>query len=93
MFKAQHAEHLRLKKAGHIFPQVFFREVAEGRGGDKKPQPIVSFGKAWKSACKAADAEAGRRAEKWKDEMAPGEMWSLFGEKWVSEVNKVAGGE
>jgi hypothetical protein len=31
--------------------------------------------------------------EKWKDEMAPGEMWSLFGEKWVSEVNKVAGGE
>ncbi len=24
--------------------------------------------------------------EKWKDEMAPGEMWSLFGEKWVAEV-------
>jgi len=23
--------------------------------------------------------------EKWKDEMAPGEMWSLFGEKWVIE--------
>ncbi len=22
---------------------------------------------------------------KWKDEMAPGEMWSLFGEKWVAE--------
>jgi predicted ATPase len=21
--------------------------------------------------------------EKWKDEMAPGEMWSLFGEKWL----------
>jgi predicted ATPase len=21
----------------------------------------------------------------WKDEMAPGEMWSLFGEKWVAE--------
>jgi predicted ATPase len=21
--------------------------------------------------------------ERWKDEMAPGEMWSLFGEKWV----------
>jgi energy-coupling factor transporter ATP-binding protein EcfA2 len=31
--------------------------------------------------------------DKWKDEMAPGEMWSLFGEKWVSEVNQVAGGE
>ncbi len=22
--------------------------------------------------------------EKWKDEMAPGEMWSLFGEKWLA---------
>lgn len=22
---------------------------------------------------------------KWKDEMTPGEMWSLFGEKWVAE--------
>lgn len=22
---------------------------------------------------------------KWKDEMSPGEMWSLFGEKWVTE--------
>jgi predicted ATPase len=22
---------------------------------------------------------------KWKDEMMPGEMWSLFGEKWVTE--------
>ena len=21
--------------------------------------------------------------EKWKDEMAPGELWSLFGEKWL----------
>jgi predicted ATPase len=31
--------------------------------------------------------------EKWKDEMAPGEMWSLFGEKWVSEVAKNSGGE
>jgi integrase len=31
-----------------------FREVAEGRGGDKKPQPIVSFTKAWKSACRKA---------------------------------------
>ena len=28
--------------------------------------------------------------EKWKDELAPGEMWSLFGEKWVgsSEIAK-----
>jgi len=23
--------------------------------------------------------------EKWKDEMAPGEMWSMFGEKWLTE--------
>lgn len=23
--------------------------------------------------------------EKWKDEMTPGEMWSLFGEKWLAE--------
>jgi integrase len=50
----QHAEHLRLKKAGHIVPYVFFREVAEGRGGEKKPQPIISFGKAWKKACREA---------------------------------------
>jgi hypothetical protein len=20
---------------------------------------------------------------KWQDEMAPGEMWSMFGEKWI----------
>ncbi|MBI1902973.1 MAG: AAA family ATPase [Planctomycetia bacterium] len=23
--------------------------------------------------------------ERWKDEMAPGELWSLFGEKWLAE--------
>jgi predicted ATPase len=23
--------------------------------------------------------------EKWKNEMAPGELWSLFGEKWIAE--------
>lgn len=54
VLKAQHVEHDRLKKAGHIVPYVFFREVAEGRGGEKKPVPISSFGKAWKSACRAA---------------------------------------
>ena len=26
--------------------------------------------------------------EQWKKEMAPGEMWSMFGEKWVSESPK-----
>ena len=60
LLKAQHTEHERLKGAGHIFPQVFFREVAEGRGGEKKPQPIVSFGRAWKAACKAAGS-SGRK--------------------------------
>lgn len=25
------------------------------------------------------------RFEKWKEEMAPGELWSLFGEKWLAE--------
>jgi integrase len=50
----QLAEHERLKKAGHIFPNVFFREVAEGRGGDKKPKVITSLNKAWKVACRAA---------------------------------------
>ncbi len=24
--------------------------------------------------------------DKWKDEMAPGELWSLFGEKWLAEA-------
>ena len=38
----------------HILPYVFFREVADGRGGEKKPQPIVSFRKAWRKACRAA---------------------------------------
>jgi hypothetical protein len=23
--------------------------------------------------------------ERWKDEMAPGELWSLFGEKWLAK--------
>ncbi|HVA47766.1 MAG TPA: hypothetical protein VNH11_15465 [Pirellulales bacterium] len=22
--------------------------------------------------------------DKWKDEMAPGELWSMFGEKWLA---------
>lgn len=54
LLQAQQTEHVRLQKAGHIVPYVFLREIAEGRGGEKKPQPIVSFGKAWKSACRAA---------------------------------------
>ena len=51
---AQKAENDRLKKADQICRFVFFREVAEGRGGEKKPQRIISFGKAWKAACRKA---------------------------------------
>jgi integrase len=54
LLKRLHAEHLRLTKAGHILPNVFFREVADGRGGEKRPRPIVRFTKAWKAACRAA---------------------------------------
>ena len=50
----QHAEHQRLKLAGQIKPWVFFRMVAEGRGGARQPKPITAFTKAWKSACAAA---------------------------------------
>jgi predicted ATPase len=28
--------------------------------------------------------------ERWKDEMTPGEMWSLFGEKWLIELGATA---
>lgn len=54
LLAAQHAEHLRLKRKGRIIPQVFFRSVAKGRGGEPEPKPIRSFGKAWKAACRAA---------------------------------------
>jgi integrase len=54
VLETQHAEHLKLKKAGTIEPWVFWRMVADGRGGPKKPRPIIAFGKAWKNACRAA---------------------------------------
>jgi integrase len=54
LLDAQQAEHLRLKKAGQIEPWVFFRMVAETRGGLKHPKPIRAFTKAWKKACLAA---------------------------------------
>ena len=54
LLEAQHAEHLRLKKAGQIEPWVFFRLVAETRGGQKQPKPIRAFNKAWTAACLAA---------------------------------------
>ena len=54
VLEAQHVEHERMKKQGTIFPSVFFRLVANGRGGTKAPKVITSFGKAWKRACVAA---------------------------------------
>jgi integrase len=54
VLESQHAEHERLKKRGFNVPWVFFRMVAVGRGGEKKPQPITSFIKAFKVACRKA---------------------------------------
>jgi integrase len=42
------------RKCEQIVPWVFFRLVAEERGGEKKPKPISAFTKAWKRACLAA---------------------------------------
>lgn len=54
LLQSQLKAHRTLKKAGHICPYVFFREVAESRGGEKKPRRIVRFEKEWKKACIAA---------------------------------------
>ena len=55
LLEAQKAERDRVaKESGQICPWVFFRMVAEERGGDKKPQPILKFNKAWAKACAAA---------------------------------------
>ena len=51
LLDAQHSEHKRLKLAGEICPYVFFRMIANGRGGTKHPKPIVSLNKAWDAAC------------------------------------------
>ncbi len=54
LLPARHAEHERSRKAGQVEPKVFFRMLAEGRRGPKKPQPILGLTKAWKAACLAA---------------------------------------
>ena len=54
LLKARQVEHERLMRKGQITPLVFFRLVAEGRGGEKKPKPIKRFTKAWRAACTAA---------------------------------------
>jgi integrase len=42
------------RTCGQIIPWVFFRMVADERGGPKKPKRISAFTKAWKNACIAA---------------------------------------
>ena len=54
LLRTRRDEHDRLKRSDAICPLVFYRMVAEGRGGDKRPLPIRTFAKAWKSACLAA---------------------------------------
>ena len=54
LLEAQHVKHEALKKAGEICPLVFWRMVAEKRGGVKKPKVIGSFKTAWRNACRAA---------------------------------------
>jgi integrase len=51
LLKEREAERDRWKLQGQIVRWVFFRDVAEGRGGPKKPQRIIGFTKAWKTAC------------------------------------------
>ena len=57
LLEEQHGEHERLKKTGHIVPHVFIRMVAKEPGGEKEPQPIVSFTKAWRTACAKAGCQ------------------------------------
>ena len=60
VLETQKEECDKLAKAGEICPSVYFRMVAEARGGDKKPQPIKAFNKAWANACRGRlDAPAG----------------------------------
>jgi integrase len=54
LLERQKTERDALAKAGEICPWVFFRMVAEERGGAKHPQPIKAFNKAWTNACTAA---------------------------------------
>lgn len=53
LLKTRQTAHEKLKKAGHIIPNVFWRMLADERGGEKKPRPILRFEKEWKHACKA----------------------------------------
>ena len=50
-----------------------------------KPEQVrvMTIGKDGYSVCGRLDNHP--QFAKWKDEMAPGELWSLFGEKWLTE--------
>jgi integrase len=54
VLKAQHDAHERLKKAGQICPHVFWRMIADERGGTKHPKPVKAFNKVWTIACRKA---------------------------------------
>ena len=54
LLEEQRNERDRLKKLGKICPYVFFRMVADKRGGEKSPRKILSLNKAWAKACIAA---------------------------------------
>ena len=55
ILEAQKREVDRLaREHGQLVPWVFFRLVANGRGGEKRAKPIRAFVKAWKTAITAA---------------------------------------
>ena len=55
LLEAQHdAADAAQRQHGCVVPWVFFRLVANGRGGVKHPKPIKRFTKAWRTACLAA---------------------------------------
>jgi integrase len=54
LLERQRARRDELKRDDHIVPWVFFRLVADERGGKKKPREILAFSKAFTAACKAA---------------------------------------
>lgn len=54
LLQTRQAEREQLRKAGHVVPWVFWRMVADERGGEKKPRRIRAFTTAWKRACRAA---------------------------------------
>jgi integrase len=54
VLEKQQAMHRKAAKKGQLTPLVFFRMVADERGGAKKPTAIKSLTKAWKLACRTA---------------------------------------